>query len=77
MCCVPVFISPFAVVYGRKSLNAIREQPHLGGHGEALAGFILGICGTVLIAFGVLFVAGFAAWWFADPVGFETFWEEA
>jgi len=76
MCCLPVVVSPFAVVYGGRSLNAIREQPQLGGHGEALAGFILGICGTALIAVGLLIAGGFAAWWFADPASFTAFWED-
>lgn len=76
MCCLPALVSPVAMVYGKKSLDAIREQPHLGGHGEALTGFILGICGTVMIAFGALVVAGFAAWWIADPSSFMAFWED-
>lgn len=76
MCCLPVVVSPVALVYGKKSLNAIREQPHLGGHGEAVAGLVLGICGTVLIAFGVFVVFGFAAWWVADPASFVTFFED-
>lgn len=76
LCCLPVVVSPVAVVYGKKSLNAIREQPHLGGHGEAMAGFILGICGTVLIAFAVLVVAGLVMWWAADPITFWAFWAD-
>lgn len=75
MCCLPAIVSPFALVYGKKSLNAIREQPHLGGHGEALTGFILGICGTVFIALALAVIAGLATWWVADPTSFETFWE--
>jgi hypothetical protein len=76
MCCLPVVVSPFALVYGKKSLDAIRAQPHLGGHGEAVAGFVLGICGTAMIALGLLIVAGFAGWWVADPAGFTSFWED-
>jgi len=76
MCCLPAIVSPFALVYGKKSLDAIREQPHLSGHGEALAGFILGICGTALLALGVLVVAGFAAWGIVDPITFTDFWDD-
>jgi hypothetical protein len=76
MCCLPVVVSPFALVYGKRSLDAIREQPHLGGHGEALAGFVLGICGTALMALGALVVVGFISWWVADPISFATFWED-
>ena len=75
MCCLPVVVSPVAIVYGRKSLNAIREQPHLGGHGEAMAGFILGICGTALIVLAVAILGALGAWWIADPIGFISFWE--
>ncbi len=75
MCCLPIVVSPVAIVYGARSLKAIREQPHLGGHGEALTGLILGICGTAMMALAVLVVAGFATWWVMDPASFELFWE--
>jgi hypothetical protein len=48
--------SPFAIWTGRKSMKEIDASGGwLGGRGQAQAGFILGIIGTVLWVLGVLF----------------------
>jgi hypothetical protein len=72
MCYLPVLVSPVALVMGRKSLNAIKRQPHLGGRGEAMAGFVLGIIGCCLLGIIVLIIAGFAFWAMAFPTEFEA-----
>jgi uncharacterized membrane protein YccC len=73
MCYLPILASPVALVLGRRSLNAIRRQPHLGGRGEAMAGFVLGIIGTCMLALVVLVIAGIAIWAMSDPSGFDAF----
>ncbi len=48
--------SPFAIWTGRKSMKEIDASGGwLGGRGQAQAGFIMGIIGTVLWVLGVLF----------------------
>jgi hypothetical protein len=48
--------SPFAIWLGRKSMKEIDASGGwLGGRGQAQAGFIMGIIGTVLWVLGVLF----------------------
>jgi len=50
--------APFAWSYGKKAMNEIdASQGILGGRGQAQAGYILGIIGTVLLVIGLL--AGF------------------
>lgn len=52
------FASPFAIWLGRKSMTEIDASGgQLGGRGQAQAGFILGIIGTVFLAIGVILVA--------------------
>jgi hypothetical protein len=47
-------ISPFAWVTGKRTLSEIdASQGRLGGRGQAQAGYILGIVGTVLLGLGV------------------------
>ncbi|MDF1606042.1 DUF4190 domain-containing protein [Nocardioides sp. YIM 152315] len=56
---VGLLASPVALVLGRISMNRIdRSGGRLGGRGMALAGFILGIIGSVLL---VLAIAGLIA----------------
>jgi hypothetical protein len=55
-------LSPFAWVVGAKSVKAIDANPGVyGGRGEANAGKILGIIGTVCLILVVLFWAGMIA----------------
>ncbi len=54
VCCS--FAAPFAWVTGKKTVNEIDASGgRLGGRGQAQAGYILGIVGTVLLILGVLF----------------------
>ena len=49
-------VSPFAWSIGKQTLNEIDASGgRLGGRGQAQAGYILGIVGTVLLILGVLF----------------------
>jgi hypothetical protein len=73
MCYLPILVSPVALYFGRKSLNAIKQQPHLGGRGEAMAGFVLGIIGTCLIALMLLIIGAFAVWAISYPAEFDQF----
>lgn len=57
--CCP-FTGPFAWFVGQKSLNAIDASGGtLGGHGEAKAGQVLGIVGTIVLALVALLMFGF------------------
>ena len=72
LCYLPALCGPLALVLGLKSLNAIKAQPHLGGHSEAMTGFILGLIATLLLVLLTLFVA--LVIWFAVeyPEEFRT-----
>lgn len=57
MCWLPLFIAPFAWFMGSKALRDIRAgHGTQGGHGEALAGKVLGIIGSVLLVLGLAVV---------------------
>lgn len=75
MCYLPILASPVALILGRKSLNAIKRQPHLGGRGEAMAGFVLGIIGTCLLVLFVAITAAIVFWAISYPAEFEEFLE--
>jgi hypothetical protein len=50
-------ISPFAWVTGKRTLAEIdASQGRWGGRGQAQAGYVLGIVGTVLLGLGVAFL---------------------
>ena len=54
VCCS--FTAPFAWMMGKKAVNEIDASGgRLGGRGQAQAGYILGIIGTVLLVLGILF----------------------
>lgn len=57
LCLLPILVSPVAWVLGQKSLNRIKANPHLQGRGEAMAGLVLGIIGTILLVIYVLIFA--------------------
>lgn len=58
VCCA--FVGPVAWYLGKKELNAIAAgQAPASGEGVAKAGMILGIIGTVLFLFGILWVLFF------------------
>ena len=49
--------APFAWRIGKSAMDDIdRSQGTLGGRGQAQAGYVLGIIGTVLLVLGVVFV---------------------
>ena len=55
VCCA--LVGPVAWILGKQELNAIAAgQAPAAGEGVAKAGMILGIIGTILIAFGFLWV---------------------
>lgn len=50
-------VAPFAWSIGKTSLNNIRAEPgRWGGEGMAMAGYILGIIGTILLGLAVVFL---------------------
>ena len=52
--------APFAWRIGKGAMDDIdRSQGTLGGRGQAQAGYVLGIIGTVLLVLGLLFFAVF------------------
>ena len=54
VCCS--IAAPFAWSIGKKAVNEIDASGgRLGGRGQAQAGYILGIVGTVLLILGILF----------------------
>jgi hypothetical protein len=54
VCCS--FAAPFAWMTGKKAVSEIDASGgRLGGRGQAQAGYILGIIGTVLLILGLLF----------------------
>jgi Domain of unknown function (DUF4190) len=54
VCCS--FVAPFAWTTGKKTVNEIDASGgRLEGRGQAQAGYILGIVGTVLLILGILF----------------------
>jgi hypothetical protein len=76
LCLLPALCGPVALVMGLKSLNAIKAQPHLGGHGEAMTGFVLGIIATLLLVLSILFIA-FMIWFAVEyPEEFRRALEE-
>lgn len=60
MCYITFFVAPFAWWIGAKAVKEIDADPSRpSGRGEAMAGKIMGIIGTVMLIIGVLLVAGF------------------
>ena len=52
-------VSPFAWSIGKRTLNEIdASSGRIGGRGQAQAGYILGIIGTLVLGLGVLFALG-------------------
>ncbi|MCW2758470.1 MAG: hypothetical protein JWO46_2216 [Nocardioidaceae bacterium] len=57
ICYVPALVAPFAWVMGARVKREIRESNgQLGGEGNAQAGFVMGIIGTVVLALAILAV---------------------
>jgi Domain of unknown function (DUF4190) len=50
-------LAPVAMIMGRNSMKEIDASGgQLGGRGRALAGFVLGIIGTVFLAIGIIYL---------------------
>ena len=50
-------VAPFAMVMGKRTLAEIdASQGRLGGRGQAQAGYVLGLVGTILLGVAVLFL---------------------
>lgn len=62
VCWLPIFAAPFAWAIGRKSLKEIEaSQGRLRGQGEAKAGMVMGIIGTVLLILGIVAIVAVVA----------------
>jgi hypothetical protein len=56
ICCS--LTAPFAWVMGKKAMDEIDASGgRLGGRGNAQAGYVLGILGTILMVLGIVFIA--------------------
>lgn len=54
-CGLPLLVSPFAWALGRGAVKDIdASQGRVGGHGQAMAGMVMGIIGTVLLVLGII-----------------------
>jgi hypothetical protein len=68
MCYVTAFVAPFAWWIGAKAVKEIDAEPgRYGGRGEAMAGKIMGIIGTVLLIIALIAVAFFVTMAIVDP----------
>lgn len=81
MCYVTALVAPFAWWIGAKAVREIDANPtQYSGRGEAMAGKIMGIIGTVLLILGLLVIAGFIALLVLSSEfreGFENGFEDA
>jgi hypothetical protein len=69
-CYLPLALSPWAWVVGRRAVREIDAQPgRYEGRGPAMAGFVTGVVATVLLLLGLLLVLGFLALLFVAPGG--------
>jgi|SRR6478735_8394633 len=69
-CGLTLLASPVALVLGLVSMRRVaRSHGQLGGRGMAIAGFVLGIVGTVLLVLGIAFIvlAGTTGAFVDDP----------
>lgn len=66
-------LSPFAWVIGKKAVAEIDAAPgRYGGRGQAQAGYILGLVGTILLALGLVFVLVWVVF-VVGAIGFSSF----
>lgn len=73
MCWLPLLLSPYAWFVGSKAVRDIDEsRGALGGRGEATAGKVLGIVGTVLLALGLALVILFVVL----SLTIDNFWDD-
>ncbi len=79
-CYITAVVAPFAWWIGAKATREINAEPgRYSGQGEASAGKIMGIIGTVLLILGLLVLAGFIMLLITSGdfrAGFESDWDE-
>ena len=74
MCYITAFVSPFAWWIGAKAVKEIDADPaRYGGRGEAMAGKVMGIIGTVLLIIGLLIVIGLIVL----TITVDDFWDDS
>jgi hypothetical protein len=73
LCWLPLVIAPFAWVTGAKAVKEIDASHGMqSGRGEATAGKVLGIIGTVLLAIGLVALIAFVVL----SLTVDGFWDE-
>lgn len=73
LCYLPLLVAPFAWFTGSKAVRDIDESRGAqGGRGEAMAGKVLGIVGTVLLALALIAIAVFVIL----VLTVDTFWDD-
>lgn len=73
-CYVTALVGPFAWWLGAKSVKEIDADPmRHGGRGEAMAGKVMGIIGTVLLILGIIAIVGLIAL----ALTVDDFWDDA
>jgi len=71
-CYLPLLLGPFAWAMGRSAVREIDADPQrLGGRGQAMAGYVLGVVATVLMLLGILALVAFLVFAFSAPAIFE------
>jgi hypothetical protein len=78
LCALPIVLSPFALFLGLAAKKRIDASAGaLTGRGNAQAGFILGIIGTVLLVLSILFIIVIVIiginGGFDDPSGYDSY----
>lgn len=73
LCYLPLLLAPFAWFTGTKAVRDIDEsRGALGGRGEANAGKVLGIIGTVILALGLALIVLFVVL----SLTVDNFWDD-
>jgi hypothetical protein len=77
LCWLPLVMAPFAWVTGGRALREIEaSQGTQSGQGEALAGKVLGIIGTVLLALSIALIVLFVVLSLSVDNFWDEFWNE-
>jgi hypothetical protein len=71
-CYLPLLLGPFAWAMGRSAVREIDADPQrLGGRGQAMAGYVLGVVATVLMVLGLLVLVAFLVFAFGTSAMLE------
>lgn len=77
LCWLPFFLSPFAWITGSKAIREIdASRGAQGGRGEAMAGKVLGIIGTVLLVLGIAGIVLFIVLALTIDNFWDAFWDD-